>query len=264
MNYYRISPSPRLSPYVKYFWVGEAQASQEKNFTHHAVATSGSRMVFHCKGQFEARQGEEWRKSFSSGMQGPSSTNARYRACENTGIFGIDFSPFAIPFLFSMPATELTNQFVDLKILLGRKGQELEERIFLAPTDQERVRLATHFLESSLTMAGPSYVLEAVVRLTSCKGLIRIPALVKELSISQRQLERSFLDMVGFPPKTYARILRFEAVLARFQQGDSLTELALAGGYFDQAHFIHDFREFTGLPPKRYFKAIADLPLSTR
>jgi AraC-like DNA-binding protein len=263
MKYYQIKPSKRLSPYVKYFWVGEAEASEEKHFTHYFVATSCSKIVFHYKGQFEKIAGGVLSKSFSSGMQGQSTINAQYRACENTGIFGIEFSPYAIPFLFSIPATELTNRFVDLKTFLGSKGQELEERIFLARTDQERVMLATQFLESSIKMPGNLYVIEAISRINSSKGLINMNTFVKDLPVSQRQFERSFKEIAGFTPKTYARILRFESALGKFKDANSFTEIALDSGYFDQAHFIHDFTEFTGLQPKSYFKAIADLPFST-
>ena len=87
--------------------------------------------------------------------------------------------------------------------------------------------------------------------------MLNITDLAKNAPISQRQFERSFKEVAGFTPKLYARIKRFETTL---NKSGSLTEIALDAGYFDQAHFIRDFKAFTGLQPRNYFKATAGLP----
>ena len=75
-----------------------------------------------------------------------------------------------------------------------------------------------------------------------------------KLNISKRQLERVFLKNVGISPKKFSRIVRLNAAIKRFKKADSLTALTYEAGYFDPSHLIRDFREFTGLSPKAFFK----------
>jgi AraC-like DNA-binding protein len=72
--------------------------------------------------------------------------------------------------------------------------------------------------------------------------------------LSRRQFERKFIHYAGYSPKQFQRIARFNAVIKGFeQQPGSLTEMAHHCGYYDQSHFIHDFRLFSGYSPKTFF-----------
>jgi hypothetical protein len=69
-----------------------------------------------------------------------------------------------------------------------------------------------------------------------------------------RQFQRRFKQLSGFPLKLYARIIRFGAAMQRYGNNfRSLTDIAYECGYYDQSHFIHDFKEFSGYHPKQYF-----------
>lgn len=261
IKYYRINPSKALAEYVQFFWIGEATASNKDHFRHLSIATRSPQIVFHYKGQFAEVTGEgTLRQSYSSGIQGPSQTHAQFISCENVGIFGIEFFPYAIPALFSMPASALANQYIELKTFLGSRGRELEDSIFSATTDSERIKIATQFLESQIKRTINPHVIAAVKSIDQSRGLIDIKTLLKQVPLSQKQLERLFRTNVGFTPKLYARITRFENAVNNLNRKRSLTALALDTGYFDQSHFNHDFMEFTGLPPKNYLKAIDIIP----
>src|SRR5690606_13565448 len=86
-------------------------------------------------------------------------------------------------------------------------------------------------------------------------GNARIQELLEAQLLSQRQFERNFKMLTGFSPKYFSRIVRFEKSIinAYCCQPLSLTELALYSGYFDQAHMIREYREFTGKKPSAYF-----------
>lgn len=91
------------------------------------------------------------------------------------------------------------------------------------------------------------------------KGVVSIGALAADTGWSERHLTRVFIERTGLAPKLYARLTRFHAVLAaqaRLPQA-SLSALALDGGYFDQAHFIRDCREFTGAAPRAFLADLA-------
>ncbi len=256
MLYEEIAPPPSLANYVKYFWVGEALASQQQLFIHHATAASSAKLVFHYGGGFQEKCASgAIRKSFSSGIQGQSKIHTQFFAAQNIGILGVEFYPYAIPLLFSLPATELTNQYVDLKTFFGSKGEVLEESIFRAQNTGQRVSILTQFLESLIKPTRKTFIIDAVQQLNKSKGNINLELFARQLPFSQRQFERLFKDLVGLSPKSYLRILKFETALSRVYSVDSFTDLALDTGYFDQAHFNHDFKEFTGLHPKDYLKA---------
>ena len=68
----------------------------------------------------------------------------------------------------------------------------------------------------------------------------------------------------GFPPKLYSRITRFQAALGEYGSGKSLTDIAYDCGYYDQSHFINDFREFSGYNPKVYFSGQLKAPIISK
>lgn len=256
MLYEQIAPPPSLANYVKHFWVGEASASQQQLFIHHATASSSAKLVFHYQGSFDEKcPSGEIRKSFSAGIQGQSKVYTQFISEQSIGIFGVVFYPYAIPLLFSMPATELTNQYLDLKMFLGDKGEALEEKIFIAQTTSQRIGILTQFLESLIKPTKKTSIIDAVQQLNKSNGNINLELFARQLPFSQRQFERLFKELIGFSPKSYLRILKFETALSQFYSVDSFTNLALDSGYFDQAHFNHDFKEFTGMQPKDYMKA---------
>lgn len=83
----------------------------------------------------------------------------------------------------------------------------------------------------------------------------RVALVARELGISHRQLERLFRERVGVSPKRYARLRRFERAVRLAREVPALGEVAFAAGCADQAHFIRDFRSFTGTTPGRIIKA---------
>ena len=109
-----------------------------------------------------------------------------------------------------------------------------------------RHRLATAF--------DPYHVQAAAKLLQHTKGQVRVTELADACCLSARQLERRFADVAGAPPKTLARMVRFDAIRTRlmFAPELDLTALAHEFGYADQAHFIRDFRAFTGTTPRRF------------
>lgn len=168
----------------------------------------------------------------------------------------IDLTPLGARALLGMPMAELTNRVVDLRDLLGRRAEELVERLHDAPAPEQRFLLLDAVLARRLTEAqSPHPVLvEAWSRLHRDHGRTEIAALAHELGWSRRHLATRFREEIGLPPKTYARVLRFEraaALLAR-DDGARFAEIAYDCGYYDQAHLNRDFRQFAGTSPGDY------------
>jgi transcriptional regulator GlxA family with amidase domain len=81
----------------------------------------------------------------------------------------------------------------------------------------------------------------------------RIEQLVRYIGLSQSALERRFRRIVGASPKKFASLVRVKTIQRLHAAGVDFTSIAHAAGYFDQSHFIHDFKRMTGLAPESYF-----------
>src|SRR5690606_31231500 len=86
-------------------------------------------------------------------------------------------------------------------------------------------------------------------------GQLHVNELTTAVNINRRQLERKFTSAIGLSPKQLAKTIRLQSALKMLlsKRFTSFTALAHAGAYYDQAHFIKDFREFTGLTPKEFY-----------
>lgn len=96
----------------------------------------------------------------------------------------------------------------------------------------------------------------AVRQLYASRGQIRMEQLANQACLSSRQFERRFKGLIGFTAKTMARLIRFETMRHHLltQPATSLTDLAYAAGYHDQAHCIHDFKALAGCSPQQFVK----------
>lgn len=88
----------------------------------------------------------------------------------------------------------------------------------------------------------------------------RVGALAREQGLSERQLRRRFKQLMGIGPAQYRRLLRFERALNLIPELTTLTEVAHAADYHDQAHFCHDFTAFASMPPTAYRTRVGIVP----
>lgn len=229
---------------------------------HRSMADGCAEMVFHYKGLFdEITIPAQTERSFTSGLHGPTQKFRRFSINESFGIFGVYLYPFAIPKLFSMPTSELTDYMPDLKTLFGAEGSELEEKIMLAKNNSQRVAIMTSFLERKLLANNKVQppLCSAISDIIHSGGSVSVNELARRSFLSVRQFERNFKNFSGFTPKLYSRIIRFQMATQQYGNSQkSLTAIAYDCGYYDQSHFIHDFKQFSGYHPKQYFSGKAE------
>ncbi|OLF16013.1 helix-turn-helix domain-containing protein [Actinophytocola xanthii] len=171
----------------------------------------------------------------------------------------LKLTPLGAYRLLGVPMTELTGQTVDLTAVLGRVAGELTDRLAEAPTWPARFALLDEFLLARLSR-GPHPAPEVALawrRLVAGGGTVRVGELAEEVGWSRRHLTARFHQQVGLPPKTAARIIRFEALLRRLAAGGEPARTAVECGYYDQSHMDRDFREFAATTPGAF---LARLP----
>lgn len=113
----------------------------EQPYTHYSIADVCPELIFHYNRQFDEIFDNGKIEKFTSGIHGQTNSTRKFHIDKSFGIFGVYLFPHAIPFLFRIAATELTNQMPNLNELLGLEGSELEEKIMLVKTHGQRIKI---------------------------------------------------------------------------------------------------------------------------
>jgi AraC-like DNA-binding protein len=145
--------------------------------------------------------------------------------------------------------------------------QHLESQVIQGQYEKAWTTLQDFLLPKALPRACDWELVKAAAKLLyHTTGGCRIEELADACNTSVRQLQRRFQRVVGASPKFFARTLRFEQAQRRlmFTPGSDLTQLAYQCGYFDQAHFIKEFRAFTGKTPSAYAHQMRELQETLR
>ncbi|WP_118973028.1 helix-turn-helix domain-containing protein [Taibaiella koreensis] len=257
MRYETLPPPASLSAYVRFFWIMEGGGTREQPFVYRSMADGCTELLFHYRGCFDELTAKGSLPSFNSGIHGQSGKSRRFSIAGSFGIFGAYLYPFALPALFGLPASLVSDEMVSLDALLGIEGRDLEAQMITAAGNRQRLQHIVRFLEARVSRRKPDGAdhMPALIRSLQ-KGCTpcRVAQLAGEQFLSVRQFERQFKQASGFSPKKYLRILRFQEALRTAGSGRSLTEVAYACGYADQSHFIYDFKAFSGHHPGFFFK----------
>ncbi|MCH3973424.1 MAG: helix-turn-helix domain-containing protein [Oscillospiraceae bacterium] len=173
---------------------------------------------------------------------------------KNHTYFGVRFLPGVSPQLLTVPVQELTEVRTDLQNIL--RDETLCERMAEAATFEKRAQV---FLQVNrrVQVEQPgscgSQALFCAVRkkIYHSDGCVTIGQLQEETGYSERYISRVFHEVSGISPKTFCGIVQFQRLMADlcYHPDTQLTQLAADYGYYDQPHFIRQFKKYTGLAP---------------
>lgn len=166
----------------------------------------------------------------------------------------------AFPF-YPFPISELTDTVAEAELVFGKKFLDLREQLLaLKSIDQMfhlvegfLLRQARNTLETDSTARCIAY---AVSRMIHRPSLQRLHQLSDEIGYSQKHFIHLFRQQVGVSPKQYLKIMRFQKAICVIENDEFMpwSRIALESGYYDQAHFIQDFKHFSGFTPNEYIK----------
>lgn len=235
-----IDPCPALRPYVSRFAVSPGGG------TYTVLPDTELVMGFQYQGRLKDLA--------TAGITGLLDTARNFTATADTRSILVYFKPGRAAPFFEQPMHELHGLSLGVAELWpAALVRSFEDRLASADNDVVRIQLLEAFLLERLRRrALDPMVSEALSLLTTARGQIRVSALAESLHTSTSPLEKRFRREVGATPKQFASLLRFREIL-KHRQPD-LTKAAYEAGYFDQAHFIRDFKAFTGETPGKYFK----------
>jgi AraC-like DNA-binding protein len=234
----RFWPSSELEPFVEHYWwvrwdVQAPSVSEVLSYPCVHVVFEGN----------SARVVGIVRTRFSRRLEGRGS------------VFAIKFRPGMFRSLRPEPAWQLTDRTLELGTELGAPAAEIAAALGALPTEFERAKLLDERLRAVAPSAPRDAVLarELVDRVREDSGLLSVAALASIAGLSPRALQRLFRAYVGIGPKWVVRRFRLQEAAERLQKGnETIASVAQSLGYFDQAHFDHDFKAVVGSSPLDY------------
>ena len=182
--------------------------------------------------------------------------------------FSVRFYPYGFANFIDIPIENLTNKETPLEKIFNQKdSSELEYKINKAKTINERINIIELFLSKKLIKDEflTKVVKKTIEDIIDLNGNFSVDTIIKNKEINRKQLERKFQKYIGTSPKKLGKIVRLQSalnIILNNSNTKNLTEIAYDSGYFDQAHFIKDFLEFTGSTPKKILEN-ANLTLSS-
>lgn len=163
----------------------------------------------------------------------------------------------AFPFL-NQPMQNLTNYVVDAELVLKSEILNIRERLLESKTIQKKFRL----LEENLLqcyfkkLQVNPFVDFATSKILSCPNQVSIREISNNVGYSHKHICKIFREIVGVTPKTFLKIVRFQKAIQQIEQQHFVDWSAIANdcGFYDQSHFISDFKVFSGFTPTEYVK----------
>lgn len=178
-----------------------------------------------------------------------------------TETIGIEFNPQGVYRFFHFNLSNIKNQIYSLEDLLGKAGKQLAELIVNAISLQQKLFFVQQFLFSQLLLQTEDLIFEyCVEQIRSSKGTITVKELEKKTGYSSRWLNMKFDEKLGVSPKHLCSVIRFSQYYHAFVTGDvkSFSRKDFYELYYDQSHFIKEFKRFTGLPPAKFEQQVND------
>jgi AraC-like DNA-binding protein len=238
--YYEQAPGTSLSRWVECSWFLESADA----ISSHRVSPDGCVDIVYDRDQ---------------GLRviGAMTVEQRYQFPQGAAMTGVRFRPGMAGTFLGVSPGELTDGSAFLNDLWPRRARTLERQL----DDAKSIRDAMRLMLASVAVPGsePNPVQLAIDALTAAKGSADLDTLASQANLSPRQFRRRCLEESGLTPKHLARVLRFRHAceIARAVGETDWAAIALDAGYYDQSHFIRDFREFTGQTPMAVFSNTA-------
>lgn len=254
MRYQQIVPPEHLQPHIRYFWTLESDLFDlsEKKIGPLADGCPGIIIQGSTEGTYYDAERHAFPPLFLYGQ------TVKRQALYFRGRFetlGICFQPYGLKSLFGFDAQELTDGCLDLRGMKVFNKESLAELVLSTGLMTRRLALLTGYLSTHARSRGIDAAVQATVaEVTRTQGNLSLVSLQQALKLSERTLERRFLEHVGISPKLFARINRFQASLQQLRAHGStkLSDIAYDHGYTDQSYFIRSFKEFTGVSPRQF------------
>jgi len=221
------------------------------------IPTGNVQLMFHYRNPFVVLHPDKQALQPHSIISGLSNSFSDVSTLGQTGVVFVAFHPEGACCFFDFPLSEIENRSIDLTDIFSREMKRVEEQLYNMKTIAERTKVIENFLlkrYSPIPAYNHSLLKAGVQIIKQSKGQMTAATLSDKLSTTTKNLERKFSAYLGKTPKQFIKLVRFHATIADFtnDKNINLTEYAYRNGYFDQSHFIKDFKTYSGYTPKDF------------
>ena len=254
MRLQNIEPHPLLKNYIEKMWLFESSGKMPAKDLKLVVPNGHIKLSVAFQNGIVAHVNG---KSFTSKEQNISLTGLinvpvilDVEEDIATGTIVVEFNPQGAYRFFQISFNDIKNQIHPLTDILGTVAKQLEEQISNIQSIEDKVNLLQQFLLKQFTLQLEDSIFEyCVAKITSSKGKITVSELEKKTGYSSRWLNIKFADKLGVSPKNLSTIIRFNQyynAVANNKEMDFMQN-AFYDHYYDQSHFLKEFKRFTGL-----------------
>jgi AraC-like DNA-binding protein len=257
MNYQIYQPHPDLKPLISCFWTLEVPATEDTQ-RQRIIPDGTIEMLFTLGDDIKRYTSKnDFILQPRSMVLGQTIDPFYIEPTGYVNTFAIRFYPYGFSSLVAVPLKNLANKETALDMLFGKSiAKKLEQDIIQATDVKQRIEIIELFLLNQLSeqVTVDNIVKTTIDTLLLTKGRASISDILKDDLSKRRQLERLFVKQIGVSPKQLAKVIRFQSAIKMLlnDEGENLTNIAYENDYYDQAHFIKDFKEYTGISPKEF------------
>jgi len=240
MEFTRIEPTGAAARAVECYWI--VKDNDPTPVKQKIVPDGFTEIIFHFGDHYKINLDGHWRKQGTRLLAGQI---RKYFYLENSGktdILGIKLKPTALTHLFGISMKDK----VDRVIVLDKK-------IKIDVTNDDVTTVGEYFNNVCQNYPVDHPADKAVEIIFQNKGMISVSTICEELGVGERYLQQLFAKYVGLSPKFFARIVRFSHVFNVIKENKpDWADVVYKAGYYDQSHFIRNFKAFTGEDPSEY------------
>lgn len=257
MKYQEIKPVYLLKPYVKCYYTYESASGV--SFDDYVFPSGCVELIFNLgNGTWQTKGGKDFTTTPPIELWGQLTQPLPVRSIGKNTMLGVRFYPYGAVGLLKENMNILNNSVIDFRDLSGKAVEVLYNQLLDTSDWTQRIALVEDFLLQSITLTVNNHnkldvVNKVMQEMTRADFFDNIDNVASRYGITSRYLQKLFLQYTGLTPKLYHKIHRFQNSLKRVTENEaSLTDIAYDCGYFDQSHFIREFKSFTGFTPSTY------------
>ena len=264
MRYKKFFPCSILSPFVECYFIWDSEGSLETTMVIESPPNGFCSIVFNYADPYYLQNKKYERLAVPMQfISGQSIYSYKLFLEGEIGVAGIVFKPAALATIFHLPIYEYTEERINLYKVFKKSIVDKYANEIKISSEEQKVHLLEEFLmqQYRIQKPEPDYIDQAANFIVEHNGLLQVSDLLKDSCMSRRSFERKFFQKVGLSPKYYARVRRIGYLLS-FVAGKRTADwpkIFSECEFYDQAHFIKDFKEFTGRSPQQYLKENTEL-----
>lgn len=253
LSFAKYLPSTALRPFINFYYV---VSGNDIAFENHPQGTFDLIFGQASQGEFRGEKTVKVAESATTIFVAQQKNPFDLYFAPKTKIFGVSLKAEGLYKILHFPLQEMNNRIWDISDHISLQYKNLNEQVLESKSDKEAVQVIDSFFLKRYYIANATLVpfdkLLSFIR--QYKGNLSVTEMARRMNVSSRTLNRLFYNHIGISPKAYTSIIRFQHAILNYYQHPHLgwSPNLLDAGYYDQNHFIKDFKRFTGKTPSSF------------